>query len=52
MPDYKQMYFSLFNSVSDAIEILQKAQQTGECAYIGEACDTLVQTCGAQHEKD
>ena len=37
MPDYKQMYFATFNAMSDAIEILQKAQQAGESAYIGEA---------------
>ena len=28
------MYFELFNRVSDAIEILQKAQQDAEDAYI------------------
>lgn len=34
MPDYKSMYFSLFNSVTDAIEILKAAQQKGEDTYI------------------
>jgi len=37
MSDYKQMYFALFNAMSDAIVILQKAQQTGENSYIDEA---------------
>ena len=34
MPDYKKMYFKLFNSVTDAIEILQKAQIETEEIYI------------------
>lgn len=34
MPSYKKMYIDLFNSVTDAIEILQKAQQVGEKAYV------------------
>jgi len=34
MADYKTMYYKLFNSLSDAIEILQKAQQEGEDIYI------------------
>jgi hypothetical protein len=34
MPDYKSMYLQLFNSVTDAIDILQKAQQKGETTYV------------------
>lgn len=34
MIDYKSMYFSLFNSITDAIEILKKAQKKGEQAYM------------------
>ncbi len=34
MPDYKNMYLKLFNSVTDAIYILQKAQIEGEYLYI------------------
>ena len=34
MPDYKTMYFDLFNSVSDAIEILSEAQKRAEELYI------------------
>ena len=30
MPDYKTMYFDLFNSVTDAIEILCEAQSQPE----------------------
>lgn len=45
MPDYKTMYFRLFNAVTDAVEALQKlnfgtaaeilkaAQQAGEDSY-------------------
>jgi len=34
MPDYKSMYLQLFNSVTDAIDILQKAQLKGEASYV------------------
>ena len=34
MPDYKAMYLSLFNSVTDAIEILSEAQKKAEEIYI------------------
>ncbi|MEM5817638.1 MAG: hypothetical protein AAGU16_07195 [Desulfitobacterium hafniense] len=34
MSDYKKMYFALFNSVTTAINQLQKAQQEGENTYI------------------
>ncbi len=34
MPDYKVMYFDLFNSVTKAIEILCDAQKKAEEAYI------------------
>lgn len=34
MPDYKSMYFRLFNRVSDAILILQAAQQEAENTFI------------------
>lgn len=37
MADYKKMYFDLFNSVTDAIHNLQKAQQRAENAYIQSA---------------
>ena len=34
MPDYKAMYFELFNSVTDAIETLCDAQKRAEEKYI------------------
>ena len=34
MPDYEKMYFELMAKVSDAIDILEKAQQAGEEAYM------------------
>ena len=34
MPDYKTMYFRLFNKISDAIEILQTAQQEGKAPLL------------------
>ena len=34
MPDYKAMYLSLFNSVTDAIEILCEVQKKAEELYI------------------
>jgi len=34
MPDYKTMYFELFNKLTDAIAILQEAQRKAEDAYI------------------
>lgn len=33
MPDYKKMYFALFNAVTAAIDQLQNAQRNGEKAY-------------------
>ena len=41
MPDYKEMYFTLFREVTKAIEHLQKAQQVVEEMYI-ESEDNLV----------
>lgn len=38
MPDYKKLYFSLFNDVTDAIEILKKIQTTSEERYL-ESCN-------------
>ena len=34
MPDYKTMYLDLFNSVTDAIEILHAAQKKAEETYV------------------
>lgn len=34
MPDYAKMYHTLFNAVTESIEILQRAQQDTEEMYI------------------
>lgn len=34
VPDYKAMYFSLFNALADAINILKAAQTKSEDAYL------------------
>jgi len=34
MEDYKKEYFTLFNAVSDAIALLQEAQQKAEELYL------------------
>ena len=34
MPDYKKLYLSLFNDVSDVIKKLQKVQQESEERYL------------------
>lgn len=39
MPDYKKMYFSLFNAITTTIDQLQSAQREGEDTYI-ESDDT------------
>ncbi|MCL2857940.1 MAG: hypothetical protein FWE19_09570 [Oscillospiraceae bacterium] len=42
MPDYKSMYYKLFNRVSDAITILQTVQQECEDIFAsGAEVDTL-----------
>ena len=34
MPDYKSMYFKLFNKITDTIESLKEAQQEAEEQYL------------------
>ena len=41
MPDYARMYRELFNAVTDAVEILQKAQLRTEELYM-EADDPVI----------
>ena len=36
MEDYKKLYFELFNQITDAIELLKKAQQIAEEHYISQ----------------
>lgn len=44
MPDYKSMYFTLFNSVTDAIERLKQTQVETEEMYIESEDDTPPKT--------
>lgn len=39
MTDYKALYYSLFNAVTDTIEALKKAQQDAEELYIDSSED-------------
>ncbi len=39
MPDYKKLYLSLFNDVSDVIKNLQKVQQESEDRYLSSCED-------------
>ncbi len=41
MADYKRMYTTLFNATTDAVSILQKAQQITEEMFV-EAPDTNI----------
>ena len=51
MPDYKEMYFTLFREVTKAIEHLQKAQQIAEEMYINSE-ENLVCFDGTNIEKE
>lgn len=42
MPDYKSMYFQLYNQVTEAINILQNAQIMAEEAYISESKPSII----------
>ena len=42
MPDYRSMYYKLFNKVTDAINILQEAQIDSEDAFIESRDATLI----------
>jgi hypothetical protein len=42
MPDYKKMYFALFNAITVAVDQLQSAQRDGENTYIGSEDSPLV----------
>lgn len=42
MPDYKSLYYNLFNNVSDTIERLKQAQQEAERRYTNEETPALV----------
>lgn len=42
MPDYKKTYLILFNAITDAIHILQKAQQDAESFIIEDDGPNLI----------
>lgn len=42
MPDYRAMYYQLFNKITDAINILQEAQTDSEEAFIESRDATLI----------
>lgn len=44
MPNYKKLYFQLFNDVTDAIEKLKQAQIDAEDAYIEDDEDNEIDT--------
>ena len=52
MEDYKLMYFKLFNAVSDAIHILQKAQQEAEEAYISNRGEDVIRLSDISGNED
>ena len=45
MADFKGMYFRLFNRVTDAVTVLQLAQQEGEQTYIESKDDIMPIGC-------
>lgn len=51
MPDYKAMYFMLFNRITDAIDILQQAQREGEKTYM-ESEDAIIHILPTDDEED
>ena len=42
MPDYKSMYFQLYNQVTEAINILQNAQIMAEEKYMAEEISNII----------
>ena len=53
MPDFREMYFSLFREMSKAITILQEAQQQTENMYISDdSANQLFVVDPDKHDKD
>lgn len=50
MPDYAKMYRELFNAVTDAVEILQKAQLRTEEIYMADG-NPVIQLLKPEPEK-
>ena len=51
MPDYKSMYYRLFNRVTDAIHVLQSAQKEAETAFIEDESDNILQLIVAEDDE-
>lgn len=47
MPDYKKMYSTLFNSITDVIEILEKAQESTEREFIESQNSEIIRLLGS-----
>ena len=52
MADYKSMYYRLFNRVSEAIEILQVAQQEGESTFTEAPDNPIIELTPPPKEDD
>ena len=52
MPDYKAMYFRLFNQVSDAIELLKAAHMEGEDAFVEDESGVVIKLIENKDESD
>jgi len=52
MPDYEKLYFALFNAVTDAVEFLKQAQQTGEQRYIADGGLPLILLRGGNESRE
>lgn len=51
MPNYKKMYFTLFNKVTDVIDELQEIQQKTERLYI-ESPESKIVLLEQDHDKE
>lgn len=52
MADYKEMYRNLFVSVSQAIELLQKAQQEAEERYLKTTAEKPIVLAAGKHSSE
>ena len=52
MADFKSMYFRLFDKVTDAVNILQSAQQEGEDAYTESDDENIIKLFNNERNED
>ena len=52
MPDYKEMYFTLFRAMTKASGILQEAQQKTEQMYMESSEDNLISLLPKEAKED